>query len=292
MINNFVHAKLSNMIIAIDIGGTKTLVATVDQNGQVTNKIKFPSPPTYQEYVPALIDNIKQLTNDKPSIITVGCAGLIDRSAGIIKFSPNLHWDNAPLASDINNIFPDTPVIIENDANLAGLSEANALENINQRVMYITFSTGVGTAFMVNGALEPELLDSEGGHVVFEHDGKMTDWESFAAGKAIVEKYGKQASELDDPVAWREISKNMAIGIVNANAIFMGDVAIIGGGVGTYFEKYGQMLNEEIESLIKISKMVKQPLAVGAKHAEEAVMLGCIINAQQHEQRQQSTTNR
>ena len=194
-------------------------------------------------------------------------------------------WSNIPLCPDLKKQFPGIPIIIENDANLAGLSEAHALDNINQRVMYVTFSTGVGTGFVINGVLVESLLDSEGGHMVFEHDGKMVDWESFAAGRAIVAKYGKMASELEDPKAWAEIAGNMALGIVDNNAVFMADTVIIGGGVGTYFDKYKQPLREAVDRLIKDAIMVKNPVIVGAKNAEEAVMLGCIIIAKQYEQR-------
>jgi glucokinase len=121
--------------------------------------------------------------------------------------------------------------------------------------------------------------------MVFEHEGKLMDWESFAAGRAIVEKYGKLASELNDLVAWKEIAKNMAIGIVDNCAVFNPDTVILGGGVGTYFEKYGGFLNDEVDNLIQEAEIIKNPLIVGANNAEEAVMLGCIINAQQYEQR-------
>lgn len=273
------------MIIAVDIGGTKTLVASVTQGGEVIEKVKFPSPRDYPEYIKKLSETITALAKETISIISIGCAGEIDRERGFIKFSPNLGWSNTPLCPDLNKCFSGIPIIIENDANLAALSEAHALSNINQRVMYVTFSTGVGTGFVINGVLDESLLDSEGGHMVFEHDGKMVDWESFAAGRVIVAKYGKMASELEDPNAWTEIANNMALGIVDNNAVFMADTVVIGGGVGTYFEKYKKPLRQAVERLIKKAIMVKKPVIVGAKNAEEAVMLGCIIKAKQHEQR-------
>lgn len=271
------------MIIAIDIGATKTLLAVADQDGKVLNKIKFSSTKDYQEYIQILSDNIKKLSTNRVSIISIGSAGSIDRKNGIIKNSPNLHWINKPIVHDISKMFSGIKVIIENDANLAGLSEAHALSNINQRVMYVTFSTGIGTGFVVNGLLEPYLLDAEGGHMVFEYKGKMMDWEEFAAGKAIVHKYGKTASELENKSAWNEIAKNMAMGIVDNCAVFMPDIVIIGGGVGTYFYKYADQLNRELSKLITKSVMIKQPKIIGAQNAEEAVVLGCIINAKQNE---------
>jgi predicted NBD/HSP70 family sugar kinase len=272
------------MIIAIDIGGTKTLVAAVDEEGQIANQIKFPTPQNYKEFINMLANNISVVTVEKPTILSIAIPGKIDRERGVVTQLGNLPWVNKSVVKDIAGATGVSNILIENDANLAALSEANSLENTNQRVMYVTFSTGVGTGFVINGRLAQDLLDSEGGHMVFMHDGKYIDWEEFAAGKAIVEKYGKRASDLDDPVAWREISKDMAIGIVDNCAVFMPDTVIIGGGVGTYFSKYGDTLREEIDKLIPVAQMVPRPMIVGAKNAEEAVVLGCIINAQQNEQ--------
>jgi predicted NBD/HSP70 family sugar kinase len=273
------------MIIAIDIGGTKTLVALVSQDGRVLKKIKFISPKNYQEYIKILIENINSIAKEPISVISIGCAGKIDREQGVIKISPNLGWVDVPLVPDLSQHFKNVSVIIENDANLAGLSEAHGLKNMDQKVMYITFSTGIGTGFIVNGELDANLLDSEGGHMVFEHGNKMMDWESFAAGRTIVKDYGKRASELDDLAAWAKIVKNMAIGIVDNCAVFMPDIVIIGGGVGTYFDKFKKPLRDAVNKLIKESIMIKNPVIVGAKYAEEAVILGCVIKAKQYEQR-------
>lgn len=272
------------MVIAVDIGGTKTLVAAVNQNNEILNQVKLPTPQNYDDFIKELSSNIKTVSSETPKIIAMAVPGLLDRENGIVKILGNLPWINKPIVADIVKSTGINNVIIENDANLAGLYEANNLENINQRVMYITFSTGIGTGFVINGELVKELLNAEGGHMVFEHNGKMIDWEELASGKAIVEKYGKRASDLDDPVAWREIAKCMAAGIVDNLAIFMADTVIIGGGVGTHFNKFGVMLNEEVENLLQILAMIPKPIIVGAKHAEEAVVLGAVILAHQHEQ--------
>jgi glucokinase len=196
-----------------------------------------------------------------------------------------LNWHNKPLADDLRSIIGNVPIIIENDANLAALSEANNLNKIEQKVIYITFSTGIGTGFVENGILVPELLDSEGGHLVFEHNGKNMDWESFAAGRIIVEKYGKKAAEIEDPKAWQEIAQNMAIGIVDCCAIFPASTVIIGGSVGTHFSKYHKPLKSAVKELLKSTSMIKMPKIVKAKEPEEAVIRGCVILAkQQNEQ--------
>jgi predicted NBD/HSP70 family sugar kinase len=281
--------KLLIMIIAVDIGGTKTLVARANDSGQVVDKVKFPTPREYKEFILELTNQIKSLTGaELITIVSVAIPGKLDRRNGIIVVLGNLPWTNVPILSDISKALSVKDVIFENDANLAGLSEANNLADLNQKVMYVTFSTGVGTGFVVNGVLEPNLLDAEGGHMVFEHNGKLMDWESFAAGKAIVEKYGKMASELEDMQAWQEIAKNMAVGIVDNCAIFTPDTVIIGGGVGAHFDKYGEFLRQEVSRLIELERMFTKPVILGAKNAEEAVMLGCIILALQAKSRTQA----
>ena len=272
------------MIIAVDIGATKTLVALASQQGKIIRQVRFLSTKKYPDFVKDLVQQIKALSNQPMSAVVIGCAGMIDRRYGIIMNSPNLKWLNKPLGHDIFKALGNVKVVLENDANLAGLAEAHLLDNVKQKVMYVTFSTGIGTGYIENGVLVPELLDSEGGHMVFEHKGQIVDWESFAAGKAIVKKYGKMASELDSRSAWKSITKNMALGIVNNCAVFPADTIIIGGGVGTYFKKYARPLRKAVKRLITKSIMLKIPKIVGAKNPEEAVILGCIILAQQHEQ--------
>lgn len=267
------------------MGGTKTLVAAVKNNGEIITQNKFPTPQDYNEFIKELCDNITNITDQKPDIISMAIPGIIDREAGVIKMLGNLPWKNKPIVANISKNTGINNIVIENDANLAGLSEAHNLDNLNQRVMYVTFSTGVGTGFVVDGILVKELLDAEGGHMIFEHDGKMMDWEEFASGRAIVDKYNKRASELEDPKAWQEIAKNMSIGIVNNSAVFMANTVVIGGSVGTYFDKYGKMLREEVNKLVSLTLMIPSPKIVGAKNAEEAVVLGAIIYARQHEQR-------
>lgn len=276
------------MIIAVDIGGTKTLVALATDDGKLIKKVKFLSVKNYQNYIKILGKNITEVIgSNKISIVAIGCPGLVDRSQGTMKKIPNLDWVDKPLVKDVTKfVNRTTKVIIENDANLAGLSEAHLLDKNNLKVMYITFSTGIGTGFIDNGVLVPELLDSEGGHMLFEHNGQIMDWESFTAGRAIVEKYGKMAADLDDSKAWAEIAQNMAIGIVDNCAVFPADIVIIGGGVGTYYAKYAKQLNEAVKCLIDKAPMIKTPNIIGAKHAEGAVIRGCIILAKQnYEQR-------
>jgi glucokinase len=263
------------MIIAVDIGGTKTLVAAANLDGTILNELRFETPQDYPEFLDALADNIAKVTTVEFEIITVAVPGLLDRKAGIVKRLGNLPWVDKPISNDISERFEHADVLIENDANLAGLSEAYELGDLNQKVLYFTFSTGIGTGFIENGVLDPNLLDAEGGQIFV--NGKV--WETVVSGKAIVAKYGKRASDIDDPAIWDEIAKDMAVGIIDNVAIFQPTTVVIGGGVGSHFDKFGKRLQQYVSQ--QVPKTVGIPTIVGAKRAEEAVIYGCIILAKQ-----------
>lgn len=259
------------MYLAIDIGGTKTLVARMTPDGKVEESLKFPTPKDYAEFKVQLADNIAKITTDPWTIACSAAPGRIDRDKGLGVAFGNLPWENVPLRDDIAAI-TKTDVIIENDVKLAGLSEARALKKKRHKVCYLTISTGISDGIIIDGKIDPDLQDSEAGHMLFERDGQLVSWESFASGKAIVARFGKMASELEDPEIWKIISRDIAMGVIDIIANIQPDIIIIGGGVGSHFHKYEKhllaILNEYANPMVPI------PPVVAAQHPEEAVIYG------------------
>lgn len=269
------------MTLAIDIGGTKTLLALCNESGKPVSEFKFPTPQKYTEFVKELATAIKEIQGDY-SLVVVAAPGKIDRATGTAVAFGNLPWKNSPIKKDIEQITSKT-VLLENDANLAALSAAHSVSPLPHKALYVTISTGIGTGFVVDGVLDPDLLDSEGGHVLIQYGDKLVDWEHIASGKTIVAQYGKRASDIDDPTIWNEISKNFALGIVDMSAVYDPDIILIGGGVGTHFHKYEKFLKIHVKEMLP--KLVDMPKIVAAPNAEEAVVYGCAILAKQYEQR-------
>lgn len=257
---------------AVDIGGTKTLVAVFDEQGQIIEQIKFLTPKDYSEFSTELAATVAKLSTKEFVQGAVGIRGNIDREAGLSLFDDVLPWDKTPVRDDCEKIFK-CPFALENDSKLAGLSEALLVKDIYRKVLYVTISTGVGSAFIVDGKLDPDTQDSEIGKSVYEHEGEIRKLEDFASGGAIVKKYGKRASDLDDPAIWREISRNLAIGLINAAAAFTPDVIIIGGGVGSHYHKFEQPLADAITQIIP--EALTMPPIQQARRPEEAVIYGC-----------------
>jgi predicted NBD/HSP70 family sugar kinase len=269
------------MYLAIDIGGTKTLLALFSTSGKMLASQKFSTPPNYPTFLEQLEKNISELKKSHPDGIeacVVGAPGKIDRANGVAIAFGNLPWSNVPIHDDIKKLCR-VPVAVENDANLAGLSEAILITHSYRKVLYVTVSTGIGGGLIVDGIIDPDFADAEIGHMVFEHDGKIQRWEEFASGYAIFQKYGKKASDLDDPQAWYVISRNLALGLTNAINSLTPDVVVIGGGVGAHFEKFADPLHEAL--MLYGTSLVSVPPLRKAVRAEEAVIYGCYELARQ-----------
>ena len=138
--------------ISIDIGGTNTRVALVDETLTIIDKQTFI---THANNPQSTIEHIKQIIDGfaKPLVgIGISCPGPLDLKQGVVLTPPNLPgWHMYPLAKSLENMI-QLPVFLENDANLAALAEATVGAGINQKVVqYLTISTGIGGGCVVDG---------------------------------------------------------------------------------------------------------------------------------------------
>ncbi len=263
------------MIVTVDTGGTKTLVATFNTDGQVTAKHKFPTPPEPVDYIRELSATIEMLLDSQaPTLISLAIPGITEN--GVVKWCGNLGWKGFDVGAELKARF-DVPVIIENDANLAGLAESRALPETPRFCLYVTLSTGIGTGVIRDGQIDPWLRRSEGGHAYMEFQGQLQDWEDFASGSSIVKAYGKLASEITDPSSWDEIAERVSRGFLTLIPVLQPDVVIIGGGFGGHFEKFRAKFEEILKSYLP--ETFVYPQFYVAAHPEEAVIYGCYYHA-------------
>jgi glucokinase len=271
------------MYVAIDIGGTKTLVAVLDEHANRHEEYKFLTPKDYGQFIVELEKAAAILETKSFKAGGIGVPGRLNHDRTETIRLGNLGWKKHPLKADAEKLL-GCPVFIENDANLAGLSEA-MLHKDFATVLYITISTGIGTGIVHNQQLDPALLDSEGGQILLPHNGEWTRWEKFASGKAIFEHFGKRAMDIpvSDTDTWRQIVGNLTVGIIEHIAIIQPDLIIIGGGVGTYFDRFKSLLHEELNHYKEAGKIsyVRFPKIIKAERPEQAVIYGCYDLAKQ-----------
>jgi len=266
------------MYLAIDIGGTKTLVAAVEDNGVIARSQKFPTPLEYKKFLKQLEENLKALGEHSWKGAGVGVPAVVNYADGSVPRLANLPWKEVTLQADLHELL-GCRVRVENDANLAGLSEAMLVKDQFQKVLYVTVSTGIGGGYIVNQRISADLADLEPGHMLLQHEGKLQEWEVFASGRAIYQKYGQYAHDIYDTTAWREITENIGCGLIILEAVIQPDVIIIGGSIGTYFERYADYLTaylQEHNTTVVPARPVRS-----AQRPEQAVVYGCYDLASQ-----------
>ena len=264
------------MILTIDTGGTKTLVSSFGLNGRKGSSIKFPTTHDPDEYVTQLKATVRaHYSAEDVSVIVLAIPGVIDN--GIVKWCGNLPWSHIDFGKRLKDLLPGVPVYIENDAKLAGLGETRSLPSIPVSSLYVTISTGIGAGLTVNGQLDKGLRFSEIGHIPLEYRGKVMIWEKFASGRAIVKIYHKFARDIKSPRVWRRIATRMSRGFLVVIPTIQPDIIIIGGSVGTYFDRYGHFLIEILQK--HLPPHIECPKIVQATHPEEAVIYGCYYYA-------------
>jgi predicted NBD/HSP70 family sugar kinase len=265
------------MYLGIDIGGTKTLVATLDVNGVIQESIKFPTSQDYGSFLNDLAKTVAGLSVKEFSACSVAAPGRLDAKKEIGVVFGNLPWKEVHLKSDIHRML-GCPTIIEKDANLAGLSEAMLLKDKYNRVLYITISTGINIGLVVDQRIDNDI-SPEAGDMIMERHGKLEPWEHFASGKAIVRRFGKRASDINDEETWRIIAHDFALGIADLIAVVQPQVIVIGGSVGVYFDKYGKLLKEALKQFE--TPLTPTPKIIKAGRPDQAVVYGCYDLARQ-----------
>jgi len=268
-----------NMIIGVDIGGTKTLVGSFVGH-DIVREDRFATAKDSEVFLSDLIPLIKaHAGHHKLEAISLAAPGIIDHHRGSIVRCGNLPWKDIGIRSVLHKHF-DCPVYIENDANLAGLAEAHAIHPIPQLCLYLTFSTGIGSGIVVNGKLIPALSGSEAGHMMLRRDGGYVLWEHAASGKSLVERTGKKAAQIHDEATWTDVAERAASGLLALIPVLQPSVIVIGGSIGAHFDRrWSDMMVKLLHQ--HMPPYISMPPILQAQYPEEAFLYGCRIYAQQ-----------
>ncbi|MFH0768407.1 MAG: ROK family protein [Chloroflexota bacterium] len=192
-------------VLAVDLGGTKIIVALISNRGEMLASESRPTladegHETVIKRIFAAIDHLLTLRSTSSSqlhSISIAAAGAIDTKKGIITISPNLPgWINIPLRSIVEEQYK-VNVFLLNDANAAALGEHRfgAGKGANN-LIYITVSTGIGGGIIIDGRLYSGASGGAGevGHMTIDTNGPVCNcgnigcWETLASGTALAKK--------------------------------------------------------------------------------------------------------
>ncbi len=144
------------MLLAIDIGGTKTFMGIFDTELKSLKKLRTPKDLPLWKFILGNIDS----DVDTISIATMGPLVI---SEGKIINNPHLPTKNQELARPLMEVL-GRPVYIINDASAGAWAEYKAYGC--QDLVYVAFGTGIGVGVIVDGHL---LLGKDGNAHEFGH---------------------------------------------------------------------------------------------------------------------------
>lgn len=140
--------------VGIDVGGTNTRVALINDEYKIVERVQFSTDTQNPQVTLEKINNIIKGFGQKIEGIGISCPGPLDLIHGIILETPNLPgWHYFHLTEELQNI-TGIKVQLQNDANLAGLAEAVIGAGAGKsHVQFLTISTGVGAGFCIDGKI-------------------------------------------------------------------------------------------------------------------------------------------
>ena len=126
----------TNMYLGVDIGGTKTLAATLNDHGVIQQETRIPTNPDYPTFVKELADVIKAF--DTKEFIAAGVGMPVtdfDRKRGIGIAFGNLPWHMAPVKHDIQKI-AGAPVVNRERCQVSRTQRSNVAKNTSQGAVH------------------------------------------------------------------------------------------------------------------------------------------------------------
>jgi glucokinase len=168
----------NDLIIGVDLGGTKIHAAAVDEHGEMLASRREKTRP--EQGADAVIGRIAELiagvagelgaTPSDVQAICIGVPGGVDESTGVVDEAPNLGWSEVPLEAQLAEALGARPrIFLDNDVRVAVLGEhAYGVGRGTRTMIGIFVGTGIGGGVIIDGKLHQGSRGAAGelGHMV------------------------------------------------------------------------------------------------------------------------------
>ena len=217
---------MSELVLAIDIGGTSMKGALVDRQGHLSSRFVVPvvAGEEQESALDRLIASAKeslQSLSEGDRVIGIGCGvpGGINTFTGVCDYASNLGWKNLPVARILSDKL-SLPCKIDNDANAAMLGEIQfGQEKAYRNAILLTLGTGIGGGIFVNGQLYVgnEGKGAEIGHMVIVAGGipcpcgRKGCFETYASATALTREAKKAIEAHPESLMAEEVRKGVKI---------------------------------------------------------------------------------
>lgn len=236
---------MNPLLAAMELGGTKTVVAIGDAEGRVLEEFRYPTT-TPEETLGIACDWWRQRGDfDRLGIASFGPIRLDPRAADYATMlqTPKLAWQGFSFAAYFAQHGPSVRFCLDTDVQAALWAEMQrgAAQQASE-AFYVTIGTGIGAGFACHGRLVQGNLHPEMGHLMVRRHPDDTFaglcpyhgdcWEGLASGPAIEKRWGQPGHLLPaDHPAWDMQAFYLAQGLWAASTMFSPQIMILGGGV-------------------------------------------------------------
>jgi glucokinase len=167
---------MSELVLAVDIGGTKLAAGRVDSDGVLTDQRAMPTPAggTAGELWDVLAGLVSAVRRGDEAVVGVGCGGPMEPGGATVSPLNVPAWRGFPLRARLGTL-TGLPVHIDNDAKALALGEGwvGAARGVSNYIAMVV-STGVGGGIVLDGRLLDGATGNAGhiGHVIVEPAGR------------------------------------------------------------------------------------------------------------------------
>lgn len=260
------HDGPTDLVAALDIGGTKIAGALVDGRGRLLLRAQRPTPAhadgaTVMGAVAEVLGELRR-SADWPRVRAagIGSAGPVDASAGTVSPVNVPGWRGFPLVAEVARCIGGLPVVLVGDGVAMTAAEHwQGAARGRDNALCMVVSTGVGGGLVLGGRLHPGPTGNAGhiGHISVDLDGDPCACggrgcvERIASGPHIARRALESgwrpgpdgdasaagvaaAARAGDPLAlasFARAARALAAGIAATATLVEIDVAVIGGGV-------------------------------------------------------------
>ncbi|MEV6365643.1 ROK family transcriptional regulator [Micromonospora sp. WP24] len=292
-------------VIGVDVGPDRVVAACADITGAVIGRVEQSTRDTddpvgvvHNAVVQAASSAQAQLSSVRR--VVLGTPGLVDPGTGDITFAFNLpRWHRGLLAALREDLH--TPVVFENDVNLAAVAEAQsgAAQGLSDFVL-VWIGAGVGQAIMLGGRLHhgssgaageigylpvpgvpiprdvsrrakpafQRLVDAAAVCAVARENGLAAD-NATDAVRAAIEAGADGAPVLD------ELARRLALGVASTCVVLDPPLVVLAGEVG---QAGGSALADRVQQEVADISLVR-PRVVPTGLTEEPILRGALRTA-------------
>ncbi|MBN0043580.1 ROK family protein [Streptomyces actuosus] len=298
----------TDLVAALDIGGTKIAGGLVDGRGTILVRAQRPTPA--QEDGDTVMRAVEEVIGElaasplwgRARAIGIGSAGPVDASAGTVSPVNVPGWRGFPLVERVRAAAGDLPVTLIGDGVAITAAEHwQGAARGHDNALCMVVSTGVGGGLVLDGRLRPGPTGNAGhiGHISVDLDGDPCPCgsrgcvERLASGPNIARRALENgwrpgpdgddsavavaaAARAGDPVAvasFERAAQALAAAIASAASLMEIDIAVIGGGVGTAGEVLFGPLRKILDEYATLS-FVRRLTVVPARMGTDAGLVG------------------